>query len=197
MPARHQADEEVSGMMRGDNPAAEKQAEQQIERNLDQLLHEMGLARQREVDELRAALIALSNSRVKTANCADRISRSLSALMRDIPISSAVCVGCPMLVLASQIVAPTPAQAASAASECAQLPRQLPNPAAPPAELDPTRATAAAAMAPEASESVAQGSAADLLGGNGQQRAHDPPGLKITDLVEALVLKPKAATPSR
>jgi polyhydroxyalkanoate synthesis regulator phasin len=42
--------------MRGDNPAAEKQAEQQIERNLDQLLHEMGLARQREVDELRGRI---------------------------------------------------------------------------------------------------------------------------------------------
>ena len=48
--------EEVSGAMRGDNPAAEKQAEQQIERNLDQLLHEMGLARQREVDELRGRI---------------------------------------------------------------------------------------------------------------------------------------------
>ena len=34
----------------------EKQAEQQIERNLDQLLHEMGLARQREVDELRGRI---------------------------------------------------------------------------------------------------------------------------------------------
>ena len=48
--------EEVSGAMRGDNPAADNQAEQQIERNLDQLLHEMGLARQREVDELRGRI---------------------------------------------------------------------------------------------------------------------------------------------
>ena len=56
MPARPSLIEEVSGAMRGDNPAAEKQAEQQIERNLDQLLHEMGLARQREVDELRGRI---------------------------------------------------------------------------------------------------------------------------------------------
>ena len=48
--------DEVSGALRGDNPEAEKQAERQLDRNLSQLLQDMGLARQREVDELRGRI---------------------------------------------------------------------------------------------------------------------------------------------
>ena len=109
--------------------------------------------------------------------------------MRDILISSAVCVGCLMLALVSQIVAPTPAQAtAPEASEVrpAAKPASV-NPAAPPAELDPNESNPRLfAMAPEASDQVAQGSAADLLGGDMEatKERMTPSGLKITDLVE-------------
>ena len=109
--------------------------------------------------------------------------------MRDILISSAVCVGCLMLALVSQIVAPTPAQAtAPEASEVrpAAKPAAV-NPAAPPAELDPNESNPRLfAMAPEASDQVAQGSAADLLGGDMEatKERMTPSGLKITDLVE-------------
>ena len=109
--------------------------------------------------------------------------------MRDILISSAVCVGCLMLALVSQIVAPTPAQAtAPAASEVRPASKAAAvNPAAPPAELDPNESNPRLfAMAPEASDQVAQGSAADLLGGEMEatKERMTPSGLKITDLVE-------------
>jgi FKBP-type peptidyl-prolyl cis-trans isomerase len=109
--------------------------------------------------------------------------------MRDILISSAVCVGCLMLALVSQIVAPTPAQAsAPAASEVRPAAKAVAvNPAAPPAELDPNESNPRLfAMAPEASDQVAQGSAADLLGGEMEatKERMTPSGLKITDLVE-------------
>ena len=109
--------------------------------------------------------------------------------MRDILISSAVCVGCLMLALVSQIVAPTPAQAtAPAASEVRPAAKAADvNPAAPPAELDPNESNPRLfAMAPEASDQVAQGSAADLLGGEMEatKERMTPSGLKITDLVE-------------
>ena len=109
--------------------------------------------------------------------------------MRDILISSAVCVGCLMLALVSQIVAPTPAQAtAPEASEVRPAAKAASvNPAAPPAELDPNESNPRLfAMAPEASDQVAQGSAADLLGGDMEatKERMTPSGLKITDLVE-------------
>ncbi len=109
--------------------------------------------------------------------------------MRDILISSAVCVGCLMLALVSQIVAPTPAQATTpAASEVRPAAKAAAvNPPAPPAELDPNESNPRLfAMAPGASEQVAQGSAADLLGGDMEatKERMTPSGLKITDLVE-------------
>ena len=109
--------------------------------------------------------------------------------MRDILISSAVCVGCLMLALVSQIVAPTPAQAtAPAASEVRPAAKAAAvNPAAPPAELDPNESNPRLfAMAPEAGDQVAQGSAADLLGGEMEatKERMTPSGLKITDLEE-------------
>ncbi|MFZ4803987.1 MAG: phasin family protein [Synechococcus lacustris] len=48
--------DEVTKALRGDNPEAEKQAERQLERNLDQFLQDMGLARQKELDELRGRI---------------------------------------------------------------------------------------------------------------------------------------------
>ena len=107
--------------------------------------------------------------------------------MRDILISSAVCVGCLMLALVSQIVAPTPAQATTPVASEMRQPAAAVNPAAPPAELDPNDSNPRLfAMAPEASEQVAQGSAADLLGGEMEatKERMTSSGLKITDLVE-------------
>ena len=107
--------------------------------------------------------------------------------MRDILISSAVCVGCLMLALVSQIVAPTPAQATTPVAIEMRQPAAAVNPAAPPAELDPNDSNPRLfAMAPEASEQVAQGSAADLFGGEmeASKERMTPSGLKITDLVE-------------
>ena len=48
--------EEVLASLRGENPELEKQAERKMERNLDQLLQDLGLARQRELDELRGRI---------------------------------------------------------------------------------------------------------------------------------------------
>jgi polyhydroxyalkanoate synthesis regulator phasin len=48
--------EEVLASLRGDNPELEKQTERSMERNLDHLLQDLGLARQRELDELRGRI---------------------------------------------------------------------------------------------------------------------------------------------
>jgi polyhydroxyalkanoate synthesis regulator phasin len=48
--------DEVLASLRGDNPELEKQTERQVERNLDHLLQDLGLARQRELDELRGRI---------------------------------------------------------------------------------------------------------------------------------------------
>jgi polyhydroxyalkanoate synthesis regulator phasin len=48
--------EEVMASLRGENPELEKQAERRMERNLDHLLQDLGLARQRELDELRGRI---------------------------------------------------------------------------------------------------------------------------------------------
>jgi polyhydroxyalkanoate synthesis regulator phasin len=48
--------DEVNAALRGENPGLEKQAERQLERNFDNFLQDMGLARQKEVDELRGRI---------------------------------------------------------------------------------------------------------------------------------------------
>ena len=48
--------DEVLASLRGENPELERQTERQVERNLDHLLQDLGLARQREVDELRGRI---------------------------------------------------------------------------------------------------------------------------------------------
>jgi polyhydroxyalkanoate synthesis regulator phasin len=48
--------EDVLRALRGDSPELEQQAERQLERNRDQLLQDLGLARQRELDELRGRI---------------------------------------------------------------------------------------------------------------------------------------------
>jgi len=48
--------DDVLASLRGENPELEKHTERQVERNLDHLLQDLGLARQREVDELRGRI---------------------------------------------------------------------------------------------------------------------------------------------
>ena len=48
--------DEVLASLRGENPELEKQTERRMERNLEHLLQDLGLARQREVDELRGRI---------------------------------------------------------------------------------------------------------------------------------------------
>jgi polyhydroxyalkanoate synthesis regulator phasin len=53
--------EDVLKALRGETPEVEQQAERQLERNRDQLLHDLGLARQRELDELRGRIDRLES----------------------------------------------------------------------------------------------------------------------------------------
>lgn len=107
--------------------------------------------------------------------------------MREILISAGVCLGCLMLALVSQIVAPTPAEASATLTPPPPEVRTgaALNPAAPARELDPNDPNPRLfAMAPDQGELIAQGSAADLLGGEivASKERITPSGLKITDL---------------
>lgn len=48
--------DEVMASLRGDNPDLERETERQVERNIDHFLQDVGLARQRELDELRGRI---------------------------------------------------------------------------------------------------------------------------------------------
>ena len=48
--------DDVMRALRGDNPELEKQAGRQMERNIDHFLQDVGLARQKELDELRGRI---------------------------------------------------------------------------------------------------------------------------------------------
>jgi len=54
--------DDVLKALRGETPELEQQAERQLERNRDQLLADLGLARQREVDELRGRIDRLEQA---------------------------------------------------------------------------------------------------------------------------------------
>jgi polyhydroxyalkanoate synthesis regulator phasin len=61
--------EDVMRALRGETPEVEQQAERQLERNRDQLLQDLGLARQRELDELRGRIDRLEQAlRQRQAN---------------------------------------------------------------------------------------------------------------------------------
>ncbi len=110
--------------------------------------------------------------------------------MRDILISSAVCVACLLVALASQLVAPTPVGASAPAPAAAAISRPA---VAAPLELDPSDPNPRLfAMAPTADNTAnndlaqAKGKAADLLGGDelvASKERTTPSGLKITDLI--------------
>jgi polyhydroxyalkanoate synthesis regulator phasin len=54
--------DDVLRALRGESPGLEQEAERQLERNRDQLLQDLGLARQRELDELRGRIDRLEQT---------------------------------------------------------------------------------------------------------------------------------------
>jgi hypothetical protein len=117
--------------------------------------------------------------------------------MRDILISSFVCVACLMLALVSQLVSPSVVEAASPAPADAgvqqALARSGPAPAAPearpavaaPLELDPDVPNPTLfTMAPDSSSTDLASSGAAALGGDlvSPTERTTPSGLRITDL---------------
>jgi polyhydroxyalkanoate synthesis regulator phasin len=54
--------DDVLKALRGETPELEQQAERQLERNRDHLLQDLGLARQRELDELRGRIDRLEQT---------------------------------------------------------------------------------------------------------------------------------------
>ncbi|MEB3303388.1 MAG: hypothetical protein VKK99_02210 [Cyanobacteriota bacterium] len=63
--------DDVLKAVRGETPEVEQQAERQLERNRDQLLQDLGLARQREVDELRGRIDRLESQLRQAQNRGD------------------------------------------------------------------------------------------------------------------------------
>jgi len=108
--------------------------------------------------------------------------------MRDILISSAVCVACLLLALVSQLVAPSTVVAAAPASTAPAVVRAAAAPAATagafeldPDDSNPSLFTMASDVAPD---QIAAGGAA-ALGGDlvAAKERTTPSGLRITDLV--------------
>ena len=54
--------DEVMASLRGENPELEQQTGRKMERNLDNFLQDLGLARQRELDELRGRIDRLEQT---------------------------------------------------------------------------------------------------------------------------------------
>jgi polyhydroxyalkanoate synthesis regulator phasin len=63
--------DDVLKALRGETPELEQQAERQLERNRDLLLQDLGLARQREVDELRGRIDRLEQALRQRQNLND------------------------------------------------------------------------------------------------------------------------------
>ena len=54
--------DEVMASLRGENPELEQQTGRKLERNIDNVLQDLGLARQRELDELRGRIDRLEQT---------------------------------------------------------------------------------------------------------------------------------------
>ena len=63
--------EEVMASLRGENPELEQQTGRKMERNLDNVLQDLGLARQRELDELRGRIDRLEQTLRQQRNASD------------------------------------------------------------------------------------------------------------------------------
>jgi polyhydroxyalkanoate synthesis regulator phasin len=63
--------EEVMASLRGENPELEQQTGRKMERNIDNVLQDLGLARQRELDELRGRIDRLEQTLRQQRNASD------------------------------------------------------------------------------------------------------------------------------
>ena len=63
--------EEVMASLRGENPELEQQTGRKMERNIDNFLQDLGLARQRELDELRGRIDRLEQTLRQQRNASD------------------------------------------------------------------------------------------------------------------------------
>jgi len=63
--------DEVMASLRGDNPELEQQTGRKMERNIDNFLQDLGLARQRELDELRGRIDRLEQTLRQQRNSND------------------------------------------------------------------------------------------------------------------------------
>ena len=100
--------------------------------------------------------------------------------MRDILISSAVCVACLIVALVSQIVAPSTVIAAAPAAQPAVVQTAGLNPASSPMELDPDETNPTLfAMAPDSNQADASALGGPMSADKAQILAS---GLRVTDL---------------
>jgi polyhydroxyalkanoate synthesis regulator phasin len=63
--------DEVMASLRGENPELEQQTGRKMERNIDNFLQDLGLARQRELDELRGRIDRLEQTLRQQRNASD------------------------------------------------------------------------------------------------------------------------------
>jgi hypothetical protein len=63
--------DEVMASLRGENPELEQQTGRKMERNIDNFLQDLGLARQRELDELRGRIDRLEQTLRQQRNSND------------------------------------------------------------------------------------------------------------------------------
>ena len=63
--------DEVMASLRGENPELEQQTGRKMERNIDNVLQDLGLARQRELDELRGRIDRLEQTLRQQRNSND------------------------------------------------------------------------------------------------------------------------------
>ena len=63
--------EEVMASLRGENPELEQQTGRKMERNIDNVLQDLGLARQRDLDELRGRIDRLEQTLRQQRNASD------------------------------------------------------------------------------------------------------------------------------
>ena len=77
--------DDVLRALRGENPELEQQAERQLERNRDDLLQELGLARQRELDELRGRIDRLERQLRHRGSWSDAAGNAAGVGANDLP----------------------------------------------------------------------------------------------------------------
>jgi polyhydroxyalkanoate synthesis regulator phasin len=71
--------DEVMASLRGENPELEQQTGRKMERNIDNFLQDLGLARQRELDELRGRIDRLEQTLRQQRSASDPLPQGSDA----------------------------------------------------------------------------------------------------------------------